>query len=129
MKKLTLGVALACLLGFVGAADAAKKPTKGSILKVNQDSGKESGTITIKVAPGKKAPADATPVEKSFKITESTKLENVSGKKKDTTSTPAKFNDLSVGKTVAVAGKAKKGKGVDTVKIFSTKKKKKTKNS
>jgi len=94
---LTAAVAMFILSGNLEAAKT--KPVKGSVLKVQQDSGKESGTITVKVTPKKKKgdPTSTKTEEKAFKITESTKLETVSGKKKDATSVPAKFSDLKRG--------------------------------
>lgn len=68
--------------------------------------------------------ATTTSEEKTFKITESTKLETTSGKKKDTTNSPAKFNDLKEGNGVIVSSNKKKG--VESVKITKAKKKKKT---
>jgi hypothetical protein len=121
---LSAAVALFILSGTVEAAKS--KPEQGTISKVEQDSGKESGTITVKVTPKKKK-SDTTPAtveEKSFKITESTKIETVSGKKKDATTTPAKFSDLKEGGEVLIASDKKKG--VESVKVTKAKKKKKT---
>jgi hypothetical protein len=121
---LSAAVALFILSGTVEAAKS--KPEHGTISKVEQDSGKESGTITVKVTPKKKK-SDTTPAtveEKSFKITESTKIETVSGKKKDATTTPAKFSDLKEGREVLIASDKKKG--VESVKVTKAKKKKKT---
>ncbi len=116
---LSAAVALFILSGTVEAAKS--KPEQGTISKVEQDSGKESGTITVKVTPKKKK-SDTTPKateEKSFKITESTKLETVSGKKKDVTTTPAKFSDLKEGSGVLITSDKK---SVDSVKITKAKK-------
>lgn len=117
---LSAAVALFILSGTVEAAKS--KPQQGTISKVEQDSGKESGTITVKVTPKKKK-SDTTPAptaeEKSFKITESTKLATVSGKKKDATTTPAKFSDLKEGSGVLITSNKK---SVDSVKITKAKK-------
>lgn len=64
-------------------------------------------------------PAPTAAEEKSFKITESTKLETVSGKKKDATTTPAKFSDLKAGSGVLISSDKK---SVDSVKITKAKK-------
>ncbi|MEY4393272.1 MAG: hypothetical protein RL595_521 [Planctomycetota bacterium] len=128
MRNWVLVLVAAGVVVLAGNAEAAKKPLKGTITKVEKDSGTETGTITVNVEPNKKKNPDAKPEEKKFKISDSTKLESVTGKKKDTTSTTAKFSDLAEGKTVAVdAGKGKKNKGAQGVKIFASKKKKKTK--
>ena len=112
-----------------GKLEAAKtKPINGTILKVQQDNGKETGTITVKVNPkekkGNTAPSPTKSEEKSFKITESTKLETVSGKKKETTSVPAKFNDLKEGNGVLILSN---NMAADSIKITKAKKTKKTK--
>jgi hypothetical protein len=114
-------VAMFILSGTVEAAKS--KPEKGVISKIEKDSGKESGTITVKVTPKKKktdtTPAKTVAEEKSFKITESTKIETVSGKKKDATTTPAKFSDLKEGSGVLITSDKK---SVDSVKITKAKK-------
>ena len=123
---LSAAVAMFILSGTVEAAKS--KPEQGTISKVEQDSGKESGTITVKVTPKKKK-TDTTPTateEKSFKITESTKLETVSGKKKDATTTPAKFSDLKEGSGVLITSDKK---SVDSVKITKAKKTKTKKSA
>jgi len=125
---LSAAVAMVILSGTVEAAKS--KPEQGTISKVEQDSGKESGTITVKVTPKKKktdtTPAPTATEEKSFKITESTKLETVSGKKKDATTTPAKFSDLKAGSGVLITSDKK---SVDSVKITKAKKTKTKKNA
>ena len=124
MKFQSLLIAMVAMFILSGTVEAAKcKPEKGVISKIEKDSGKESGTITVKVTPKKKK-TDTTPTttaaeEKSFKITESTKLETVSGKKKDATTTPAKFSDLKEGSGVLITSNKK---SVDSVKITKTKK-------
>lgn len=122
MKFRSLLSAAVALFILSGTVEAAKpKPEQGTISKVEQDSGKESGTITVKVTPKKKK-TDTTPTaaeEKSFKITESTKLETLSGKKKDATATPAKFSDLKEGSGVLITSNKK---SVDSVKITKAKK-------
>lgn len=124
--RLLLGVV--AVFAISSTVEAAKsKPEKGTITKVQQDSGKESGSITVKITPkNSKGNTNATTTseEKTFKITESTKLETTSGKKKDTTNSPAKFNDLKEGNGVIVSSNKKKG--VESVKITKAKKKKKT---
>jgi hypothetical protein len=116
---------------FSGTVEAAKsKPEKGVISKIEKDSGKESGTIAVKITPKKKksdtTPAPTAAEEKSFKINESTKIETVSGKKKDATTTPAKFIDLKEGNSVLISSKKK---SVDSVKIKKAKKTKKEKTA
>ena len=54
MKIRSLLSAAVALFILSGTVDAAKsKPEQGTISKVEQDSGKESGTITVKVTPKK----------------------------------------------------------------------------
>ena len=123
MKFQSLLIAMVAMFILSGTVEAAKsKPEKGVISKIEKDSGKESGTITVKVTPKKKK-SDTTPAptaeEKSFKITESTKLATVSGKKKDATTTPAKFSDLKEGSGVLITSDKK---SVDSVKITKAKK-------
>jgi hypothetical protein len=124
MKFQFLLIAMVAMFIFSGTVEAAKsKPEKGVISKIEKDSGKESGTIAVKITPKKKksdiTPAPTTAEEKSFKITESTILESVSGKKKDATTTPAKFSDLKEGSGVLITSNKK---SVDSVKITKTKK-------
>ncbi|MFM7099223.1 MAG: hypothetical protein ACKO16_17580 [Gemmataceae bacterium] len=134
LSKKRFSMTIRLLLGVVAVfaisstVEAAKsKSEKGTITKVQQDSGKESGSITVKITPkNSKGNTNATTTseEKTFKITESTKLETTSGKKKDATNSPAKFNDLKEGNGVIVSSNNKKG--VESVKITKAKKKKKT---
>ena len=124
MKFQSLLIAMVAMFILSGTVQAAKsKPEKGVISKIEKDSGKESGTITVKVTPKKKktdtTPAPTAAEEKSFKITESTKLETVSGKKKDATTTPTKFSDLKEGRGVLITSNKK---SVDSVKITKAKK-------
>ena len=124
MKFQSLLIAMVAMFILSGTVEAAKsKPEKGVISKIEKDSGKESGTITVKVTPKKKktdtTPAKTVAEEKSFKITESTKIETVSGKKKDATTTPAKFSDLKEGSGVLITSDKK---SVESVKITKAKK-------
>ena len=124
MKFQSLLIAMVAMFILSETVEAAKsKPEKGVISKIEKDSGKESGTITVKVTLKKKktdtTPATTAAEEKSFKITESTKLETVSGKKKDATTTPAKFSDLKEGSGVLITSNKK---SVDSVKITKAKK-------
>ena len=124
MKFRSLLSAAIALLILSGTVEAAKsKPQKGVISKIEKDSGKESGTITVKITPKKKkivtTPAPTVAEEKSFKITESTKLKTVYGKKKDATTAPAKFSDIKEGSVVLIASDKK---SVDSVKITKAKK-------
>lgn len=131
MRYAHLFTAVAAMFVLSSTVEAAKtKPVKGTILKAQQDSGKESGTITVKITPkimkGTATAAPTTAEEKSFKITESTKLETVSGKKKDATASPAKFSDLKEGSGVLIASKKQ---SVDSIKITKAKKTKKKKTA
>jgi len=126
MKSYTVFTALATLLLISCSAEAAKdKPINGTISKVQQDSGKETGSITVKVVAkvkkGDTAAPTATPEEKTFTISESTKIETVSGKKKDATTSPAKFSELTAGKDVIITSSKN---SVESVKITKAKKKK-----
>ena len=123
---------LAVALLLTNSADAAAKgkkkakPIKASVVEIKKDSDKESGSLTVKVGgPTKKNP-NATATEKTFKITESTKIEKFEGKKakKGTTGTAAKVGDIAKdGNLVLVA----KGEEVSEIKILAGKKKKKAK--
>lgn len=129
MRYARLFTAVAAMFVLSSTVEAAKtKPVKGTILKAQQNSGKESGTITVKITPKKmKGTATAAPTtaeEKSFKITETTKLETISGKKKDATASPAKFSDLKEGSGVLIASKKQFVESVKITKAKKTKKKK-----
>jgi hypothetical protein len=127
MRVLRLLAAVALFLSAVGSLEAAKgkktKPVKGTVTSIKQDEGKESGTITVTVKTKKKG-APATTEARTFQVSESTKLETVTGKKKNTTATAAKFADLAEGKLVTVLAR---GDTVESVKIANAKKKKKSK--
>jgi hypothetical protein len=115
LRYLTV-LALALVLAVnVQAAEKGKKKKgkgiKGVVTKVDKDS------ITVKV--GKRGDA----AEKTFKLTGTTTVEKVSGKKPDRKVTPATLSDVAVGARVAIKadgdtatsiklreGKAKKNK-------------------
>ncbi len=125
MRSLKVLLALALVLCFVATADAADKKKKkkgkgvrGAISAVKQDEGKETGSITIKA--GKKGEK----VEKTFKVTAETKIQVVTGKKKERKVSEGKFSDLTVGKVVVVVAEEEVAK---TVRVVGGGKKKKKK--
>jgi len=131
MRILSVLASFGLLLGMTCTAEAAKgkkaKPITGTVTSVKPDSGKDTGSFIVKVTPKQKKGAPAPtgqPEEKTFKVTSSTTFESLTGKKKNTTSSPAKFSDLSDGQTVTVT--ATDDTATD-VKTLPAKKKKKAK--
>jgi hypothetical protein len=123
MRLFRITVALLLVLALAATASAAgkgkknkkaTKPIRGVIVAVDQDQGKDTGTITVRVQKGKKAAADAAPEEKKITVSDTTKLTKVSGKKKQQQTTDAAFKDLAKDQRVVV--KATNG-SADTVTI------------
>jgi hypothetical protein len=110
---LCLSSALAALLVFVFTAGADGAPAKdkskkmptvrGVIAEVMAEKDKDAGEITLtiqkKTKPGEKAPE---PEKKTIKVPEGTKVELVTGKKGETTTTAGSFKDLKTGEHVSV---------------------------
>jgi hypothetical protein len=127
--RMLLALTLTLLLSLNASAAGAdkgkkknKKPVNGVVTAVERD--KDGGTITVKVAAGKKQAATAPATEKKFTITKDTKFEKVSGKKAATDAKSATFADLrtkskvritvqgtSTAKVVQFQDKGKKKKG------------------
>lgn len=127
LKVLMVLAIAVCLVSSATAADKKKKkgkPVRGSIVSVKQDEGKETGTITVKVAGKKKDAAEAK--EMTFTISAATKIENVIGKPKDGKTSAGKFSDLAAGKRVVITAE---GNIAETVKVLGGKKKKKKKDT
>jgi len=113
------------------AADKAKKKEKkkanaqvtGVITEVKKDEGKDTGSFTVKLKfAGKKKPASG---EKTFKVTDATKFEKVTGKikkKNPAPGSPAKLSDLAKDAHVTILGD---GDSAKEVKIVAPKKAKK----
>jgi Skp family chaperone for outer membrane proteins len=111
---LCLGLALAALFVFAftaGAADGTKAKEKskkaptvrGVIANLKAEKDKDAGEITVtiqkKAKQGEKAPE---PEKKTIKVPEGTKVEMVSGKKGETTTTAGSFKDLKTGERISV---------------------------
>ncbi|HWG42890.1 MAG TPA: hypothetical protein VN688_08905 [Gemmataceae bacterium] len=107
MRMLHLGLALALLIGWTVAAEAAKPKgqkkggaTAGVVTAVNKD----GGTIAIQVRQGKKN-KDAPAIEKTFKVTNSTTFQTVKkvkGQKGKGEQTVAVFGDVQKGSHVRI---------------------------
>jgi hypothetical protein len=132
MRLLRTAVALLLVLAFVATASAgdktkkagkkAAKPVQGVVVDFKKDEGKDTGTITVKLVKGKKKGGDSgEAVQKTFTITDTTKLEKVSGKKGNVETKAATFSDLAKDLKVTITGK---GDTADSVKITAKKKKK-----
>jgi hypothetical protein len=91
MRAVPTLIALALVPYLAGNAGAAvmagkgakkeKHPVHGQVVAVQMDGNKTSGTITVLVHHHKKSATAAAPVEKTFKVSASTKFEIVKGKK------------------------------------------------
>lgn len=130
LMVLALGVMLAASTPSSAAPKAGKKKkagkaVAGTVLEVKQESGKEEGTIKVSVAGKKKANEAA--MEKSFKVTSSTKIAKVTGKGKEAKQAAgeaAKLADVSKGQRVFIKAN---GDTVEEIKITAAKAKKKKK--
>jgi hypothetical protein len=84
VRAATVVALLPCMLGAAEAAKAAKKNkniVQGYVVSVEKGVTGE-GSITLRLkAKKKQAAADATPVEKTYKLTTNTKFTIVAGKK------------------------------------------------
>jgi len=101
------------------------KPVKGTVVEVKKDEGKETGELKVKV-PGKKG---AAATDRTFKITEATKIAKITGKVKPkeaatTEGTAIKFGEVAKDASVILSAK---GDEATSVKVLDTKKKKKKK--
>ena len=131
MNRLRFLTVLAVAVMVVPSAFAANKakkkdkPVKATVVEVKKDADKESGTLKVMVSANKKKNTPAA--EKTFKVTEATKVEKVmkeKGKKaKDTPATPAKFSDIPQGAKLQITAKDDEATAIK----FSAKKKKKNK--
>ncbi len=131
LKALTVvAVALMLVLAVSARVEAAKKakkkkPVTGTVVEVKKDDDKDTGTVKVKVTPKKKK-TDTTapePVEMTFKLTDTTKFQTVTGKKGDETTTDAKFSDVSEGKVLIITTDDA-GDTAVSVQITAAKKKK-----
>ena len=119
MRMLHLGLALALLLGGAISVEAAgkkgqkgKKGTglvQGTVVSVSKDKDKESGTFTVQVRSHKKKnQANATPVEKTFKVTDATKFQltkrvkGQKGQKSQVEQSPGTFANVQNGAHVII---------------------------
>jgi hypothetical protein len=113
---LALGLALALLLTVDATAGKGNKQGKkalkfhGVVTAVDRDKDKDkdkdTGTITVQLAAKRRAGEAANPTdapEKTFKVTEATRFEKVSGKKGQREVKPAKFADVENGSHVVIA--------------------------
>jgi hypothetical protein len=108
---LCLGLALAALFAFAftAVADDAKNKAKkapkvaGVISDVKAGTDKDTGEITLTIQKkAKKGETAPEPEKKTIKVAEATKVELVSGKKGETTTTAGSFKDLKNGEHVSV---------------------------
>ena len=127
MRMLHLGLALAFLIGGAITVDAApgKKGQKGkkgtaaihgTVVAVAKDKDKDSGTLTVQVRTHKKKNQAnaAAPIEKSFKVTDTTKFQFVQrskgqkgqkGQKTQAALSPATFADVHKGERIIIQTK------------------------
>jgi hypothetical protein len=102
---------------------------RGKVVAVQKDSGKDTGTITVQVHQGKKKKTAANggtappPVEKTFKVTASTKFQVFQGKKGAVQQKDSSFGELQKGATVLILHN---GDEATDVKVVTKKKGKKT---
>lgn len=140
MRMLHLGLALALLLGGAISVEAAAgkkgqkgkkgaRPVQGTVVSVSKDKDKGTGTLTVQVrAHKKKNQANATPVEKTFKVTDATKFQltkrvkGAKGQKAQVEQTPGTFANVENGAHVIVQAN---GDLAGDVKILQGGKKKK----
>jgi len=105
-----------------GKGKKKAKPIKATVVEVKTDA------LVVKTIVGKKQ--TGTPVEKTFKVTDSTTFEKVQGKKAKgapaTPPTPAKFSDVQKDSTVSITPKGEDEAA--SVKILTIKKAKKKKS-
>jgi len=130
MRLMRFAVAVAVALSLTCAAQAAQKQkakgkkaqtVRGTVVEVKKDEGKAEGTLKVKVQPKKNA-ATAEPVEKTFKISDTTKVVRITGKKGDKQETPATLADIQAGGTVVLKVK---GDTAEQVTLQGKKKNKK----
>lgn len=129
-----LALAMLFVFAFASeAADAAQKAQKkaakgiaGQVTDLQQDAGKNTGSITLKTVAKKKAGAAAAGEEKKFTVSESTRFEKAPPKQKGVKAakgqpgTLAAFSDLKRGDTVSIVAK---GTTAEKVTISAAKKK------
>ncbi len=128
LLRLSFALIALCVFTFnADADDAAKAKGKkkvhtavGVVKEVKADKDKDTGAITLTVQKkGKKGEKAPDPEEKTFQVTEDTKIEIVAGKKGDQTTKPAKFKDIKEGDSLAVT---LEGEVVKEIKIHEKKK-------
>ena len=119
VAALTLAMVTPALAAAKGKKN--KGAVKGTVVEVKKDEGKETGSLVVKVTPGKKD-AGAAATEKTFKITDTTKVQKLVGKKKDAVASDAKFSDVTKDANVTIVAK---GEEASEVKFQVAKKAKK----
>jgi len=136
MRLLRTAAALLVVLALAATASAgdkakkagkkkAAKPVQGLVVDFKKDEGKDTGTVTVKLVKGKKKGGDSgEAMQKTFTITDTTKFEQISGKKGNVETKSAGFKDLAKDQKVTITAK---GDTVESVKITAAKKKKKNK--
>jgi hypothetical protein len=118
MRALPALLAVALPLVLATAVEAAPKgkknhPVHGIVVAVQKDKDADSGTITVKVHPKKKkGTAAAQAVEKTFKVTNVTKFEKVSGKKGQQQTSPTTFQNVRKGEHVTILHQGDTAEGV-----------------
>jgi hypothetical protein len=136
-----LALAVLLIASVSARADDAKKDKKkakgafiGTVVEVKKESGKDEGSVTIKGQSRKQAGEAA--IQKTFKVTATTKVQKVAGNKKNPVPpVAAKFADVEKGSVVAVvasgdnAGEIRLMSGKQATKNAEGPKKKKNKKT
>ncbi len=115
IRTLIVLVLVPSLASAAGALDTAGKGSKkggrhvrGKVVAVQKDGGKDTGTITVQLHRGKKKKTAANggtapaPVEKTFKVTASTKFQVFQGKKGAVRQKDSSFAELQKGENVLI---------------------------
>jgi hypothetical protein len=122
---LVLGLALSLVGSTAEAAKGKKKKNNvrhGVVEVVSLDQDKDSGKITIKQRAKKKKGTEAKSEE--IKLTKSTTVERVAGKKGNKTTETAKLSDLKAGEHVHILVKDGVAEDIKIVKAGKKSKKK-----
>jgi hypothetical protein len=106
-----------------GTGKGHKNVVHGKVVSVQMDANKGTGTVTILVQHHKKNSTGAAPVEKTFKLSASTKFELVQGKKGSVQQSSSDVSAVQKGEQVLIFHN---GGDATDVKIVRKKKAKKT---
>src|SRR5262249_49586582 len=127
MHSLRFAVVIALLFAVATGANAAdkaakkaaKKGLRGVISSVEKETDKNAGKLTIKVMSGTKGNTQTE--EKTYSVTESTKIQTMTGKPKDNQLKDGAFSDLAKNKMVMFTTK---DNTIDSIKVSDKTKKK-----